>query len=78
MSETNTSTAAFLKQEYERKPVDELLQIFYRANEVANDDVFELVQDILLERGGKAVKAKVAANYLADLVNEVTSSMSEK
>ena len=77
MSETNTSTAAFLKQEYERKSVDELLQIFYRANEVANDDVFELVQDILLERGGKAVKAKVAAQYLTDLVGEVTSAMSE-
>lgn len=71
MSETNTSTAAFLKQEYERKPVDELLQIFYRANEVANDDVFELVQDILLERGGKAVKAKVAAKYLTDLATEI-------
>lgn len=78
MSETNTSTAAFLKQEYEHKPVDELLQIFYRANEVANDDVFELVQDILLERGGKAVKAKVATQFLTDLVNEVTSSMSEE
>lgn len=78
MSETNTSTTAFLKQEYERKPVDELLQIFYRANEVANDDVFELVQDILLERGGKVVKAKVATQFLTDLVNEVTSSMSEE
>ena len=78
MSETNTSTAAFLKQEYECKPVDELLQIFYRANEVANDYVFELVQDILLERGGKAVKAKVATQFLTDLVNEDTSSMSEE
>lgn len=78
MSETDTSTAAFLKQEYERKPVDELLQIFYRANEAANDDVFELVQDILLGRGGKAVKAKVATQFLTDLVNEVTSSMSEE
>lgn len=75
---SDTSTGAFLKQEFERKPIDELLQLLYRANEVNNDEVFDLVQDILLERGGKAVKAKVAANYLADLVGEVTSAMSEE
>ena len=75
---SDTSTGAFLKQEFERKPIDELLQLLYRANEVNNDEVFDLVQDILLERGGKAVKAKVATQFLTDLVNEVTSSMSEE
>lgn len=75
---SDTSTGAFLKQEFERKPIDELLQLLYRANEVNNDEVFDLVQDILLERGGKAVKAKVATQFLTDLVNEATSSMSEE
>lgn len=70
---TDTSISAFLKQEYERKPVDELLQLLYRANEVDNDDVFTLVQDILLERGGKAVKATVAAKYLTDLAKEISA-----
>lgn len=68
---SDTSTGAFLKQEFERKPIDELLQRLYRANEVNNDEVFDLVQDILLERGGKAVKAKVAAKYLTDLATEI-------
>lgn len=75
---TDTSLSAFLKQEYERKPVDELLQLLYRANEVDNDEVFDLVQDILLERGGKAVKAKVAAQYLTDLANEIVDFADEE
>ena len=75
---SDTSTGAFLKQEFERKPIDVLLQLLYRANEVNNDEVFDLVQDILLERGGKAVKAKVAAKYLTDLATEIADFPAEE
>lgn len=72
---TDTSISAFLKQEYDRKSTEELLELLYRSNEVDNEDVFTLVQDILLERGGKAVKAKVAAKYLTDIVAEATAQL---
>ena len=75
---TDTSISAFLKQEYDRKSTEELLELLYRSNEVDNEDVFTLVQDILLERGGKAVKAKVAAKYLTDIVAEAAAQLDEE